>query len=183
MDPPWAHGEHSDVGVILDFPKRSFPMILYFFILWLTCADRASWVCGWACTAPELCKSPVGCCGLSEKLLQKGILAILALQSTSVFWQMALEPFEAGTQKGEGGCSMQNSQSPGQWLGDSTQTVFIFIYPTSSPFPSFAAVELQLREAACALCWCWASTIHTAKLAWVRKTSFGLLWFLKPSES
>lgn len=73
---------------------------------------------------------------------------------------------------GEGGWSMQNSQSPLLWQGDSTQIVLIFIYSTSFPFPYFAAVELQLGEAACALFCCWAFTIQTAKLASGQKNKF-----------
>lgn len=54
MDPSWTHGEHGGVGLILDpiiLEVFATLMILYFFILWFTCADRASRVGGWARTA------------------------------------------------------------------------------------------------------------------------------------
>lgn len=164
-------------------------MILYFFILWFICADRASWVGSWARTAQAApavqihswvlwdmrkaaAKGHSGCSDPAEHFCVSQ-----AATATGVIW--------SSIQMGEGGCSMQNAQSPGLWQGDSTQPVFMEVH-LFTPHLFLSLVLLlwnsSFRRLPVSYVAAEPSPSRQQNWIWVRKASFGLLWLLQPSE-
>lgn len=174
MDPPWTHGQHSYLEV------HSY--------LWTHLRGLFQGVCVFSFCDLHVLIEQAGC--VAEPALPRLSLSCANPQLGTVgyerssckrefwlFWPRRAHLCFTGSdwhwshlrQGSKWGREDVPCTVPRTTQGDSAHRVFIFIYSTSFPFPCFAAVELQFREAACALCCCWA------KLALGQKNKFWLL--------